>query len=101
MKVYEEYAKLKAQIVAAQDKLKTIEKDILMEISDLSEPMRTSWGTFTTVTRKYYKLSPDGKEAQKKLKDLIKEVEAKEIESGKAEVSESTSVRFSANKEEK
>ena len=57
MTIYQEYAKAKQAIKALTLKVKELEPKILEEIKELSEPMKTDNGTFTTVERNYYKYS--------------------------------------------
>lgn len=115
MNIYEEYAKTKQQVALLQGKLKELEPQILEEIRGLSAPMKTGFGTFTTVTRVSWRFSQEFSEAEdtlkKKMEPYIKEIEAigkeieeakkADIEAGKAEKEESVSIRFIEAKEDK
>ena len=94
MTIYQEYAKAKQAIKALTSKVKELEPQILEEIKDLSEPMRTDSGTFTTADRFSYKYSLELTTKEKEYKDEIKILQAKELECGKVEVSKATGVRF-------
>lgn len=94
MTIYEEYSKTKQAIKALSEKLKDIEPKILEEIKDLSEPMRTNEGAFTTVERVSYKYSDSLKDKKVGYDAEIRDLQAKEVESGKAESSKSVGIRF-------
>jgi len=98
MSIYEEYAKNKLEIKILTERLKEIEPEILKEITNLSSPMKTDLGTFSTVRTETYKLSEAALSIQSELKAKIKEVEKEDIESGKAEKIESVGLRFSITK---
>lgn len=94
MNIYEEYAKTKQAIKALELKLDELEPQILEEIKLLSAPMKTDFGTFTTKTRVIYKFSTELVEKEKQVKEEIKTLQQKEIETGKAEKEEKTGVMF-------
>lgn len=105
MDIYTDYAKTRQQIQVLTDKMKELESSILEEIKGLSTPMKNEFGTFTTVTRTVVKLSQEAVKKQAEIKEeikkvteplneKIKEVEAKDIESGKATKEEVIGMRF-------
>lgn len=105
MDIYTDYAKTRQQIQVLTDKMKSLESAILEEIKGLSSPIKNDLGTFTTVTRTVIKLSEDAVNKQSEIKDEIKrvteplnlkmkEIEAKDIESGKATKEEVLGMRF-------
>lgn len=101
MNIYDEYAKAKLKIKLLQLKLKELEPEILEEIKDLSEPMRTNHGLFTRATREYWKYSKKLNEFEKEKKVEVEHEKEKERENGEAKKEEKTGLRFIETKEEK
>ena len=120
MDIYIEYAKTRQQITALTNKMRELEATIISEIKDLSAPMKNEYGTYTSVTRTTIKLSDGAVKAQEKIKEEIrlkteplslqikeisdpllaemKEIEKKDIETGKASKEESVGLRFTETK---
>lgn len=109
MNIYTEYAKIRVQLSELQEKQKELEEKILGEVKNLTAPMKTEVGTFTTVMRKSFIYSDDVKTLEKQIGDeikgltapLLQKVEEKKLEelkSGVAQVTETVGLRFIAPK---
>ena len=94
MNIYQEYAKAKLTIKLSQLKLKELEPKILEEVKHLSEPMKTESGTFTTVTREYWKYTKKVVDLEKSMKAKVEEEKKKEQEKGLAKKTEKVGLRF-------
>ena len=112
MSIYSDYAKTKQQIQVLTDSLKGLQEQILKEVSELTEPMRTSDGMFLKVVtnKTIYTAKVDDlikvktKEVDIFKKNVFEEVLAlqqKEEETGLAKKVEQVSLRYTPNKEDK
>lgn len=106
MTIYEKHFKTKQKIEALEAELKELESQIFEEVKGLSTPMRTGFGTYTTVSRKIITYSQNVETAQKLVAEKIKEVskpledlKAQEVEQGIAKIKEVQSLRFTANRD--
>ena len=98
MDIYKKYSSIKSKISTLNAELKELEPQIFEEIKDLTSPMKTDDGTFTTATTKRWKYSQELTTFDKLMREVVKEKQIKEIEEGKAKYEENQSLRFIGKK---
>ena len=92
---YKRYAEIKNQIKELGQEARDIEESVLGDMTDKGlKQVKSDAGTFSLMKRTYWEYSGNINVLELKVKEAKKE----EVESGKAESKESTSLMFRTNK---
>lgn len=89
MTIYEKYAQIRGKIKELQGVVKEMETQIVEEIKDLTAPMKTGYGSFTTRRSQRWTFTSSVNNKVKELEKLqlnIKDLQEEEKKSGKAKV---------------
>lgn len=98
MTTLEEYAKIKWEISLLEKRAEELKPEVLTEVLKIDSNLETQYGKFSVSYLKKIEYSEKVSVFEKKAKEKIKELQAKDVEDGTAIVTETPSLVFRASK---